>query len=123
MLKNCTCLVLSLFLVCAGLAAPVNAAVISTSDALAAKTRAGLLSEVQQTLARKDLQAAMISLGVDPVSAQKRVAALTQAELAQLSVELDRLPAGGDILALIGAVFVVLLILEITGVTNIFNNI
>ena len=30
-------------------------------------------------------------------------------------------PAGGDILALIGAVFVVLLVLELTGVIDIFK--
>jgi len=64
----------------------------------------------------------MVSLGVDPVQAQARVAAMSPAELNRLSAELDKLPAGG-ILALIGAVFVVLLILEITGVTHIFTNI
>ena len=32
-------------------------------------------------------------------------------------------PAGGDVLVLVGAVFVVLLILELTGVTDIFKKI
>jgi len=121
MLKKMTCLLVSLFLVCAGVAAPVNAAVIATGDAFAT-THQGQLNEVQAKLNRTDVQAAMVSLGVDPVQAQARVAAMSPAELNRLAAELDQLPAGG-ILALIGAVFVVLLILEITGVTHIFTNI
>ena len=38
--------------------------------------------------------------------------------------QLDRLPAGGDgALVVIGVVFVVLLILELTGVVNVFNRV
>jgi len=121
MLKKMTCLLVALFLVCAGVAAPLNAAVIATSEAFAAQARENRIGEIQRTLNREDVQAAMVSLGVDPVQAQLRVAALSPAELDRLSAELDRLPAGGSILALIGAVFVVLLILELTGVTNIFT--
>ena len=123
MLKRITCLLVSLLLVCAGVAAPVNAAVISTGDAFAAQAHAHQVGDVQRKLQREDVQAAMVALGVDPVQAQSRVAALSPAELARLSAELDQLPAGGSILALIGAVFVVLLILEITGVTNIFTKV
>jgi hypothetical protein len=121
MLKKMTSLLVALCLVCAGVAAPVNAAVIATSEAFAAQAREDQIGEIQRTLNREDVQAAMVSLGVDPVQAQLRVAALNPAELDRLAAELDRLPAGGSILALIGAVFVVLLILEITGVTNIFT--
>jgi uncharacterized membrane protein (Fun14 family) len=40
----------------------------------------------------------------------------------QLSSQIESLPAGGDsVLVLIGAVFVVLLILELTGVIDIFK--
>jgi len=42
--------------------------------------------------------------------------------LAELNSQLDSLPAGG-VLALIGAVFVVLLILELTGVINVFSKV
>lgn len=121
-MKKGICLILSVCLVCLGVAAPANAAIIAASDALAAQDRQQRIDLVQRQLAREDVQKAMVRLGVDPVNAQLRAGALSDAELAQLSAELDRLPAGGDILALIGAVFVVLLILEITGVTNIFNN-
>ena len=122
MSKRCLCIFLSLLLSYVGIAAPVNAAVITTGDALATQVWADQLGDVQRKLERDNVKSAMVSLGVDPGQAQERVAVLTQAELAMLSSELDRLPAGGDILGLIGAVFVVLLILELTGVTNIFTN-
>ena len=82
-----------------------------------------LLASVQARLAREDVQQAMVQLGVDPVEASLRVAALDQQELLQLQGQLEQLPAGGSLLALIGAVFVVLLILEVTGVINIFNKV
>jgi hypothetical protein len=64
----------------------------------------------------------MIDMGVDPAQALLRVSSLSDQELAQLDEQIDTLPAGGDsVLAIIGIVFIVLLILELTGVINIFN--
>jgi hypothetical protein len=62
-----------------------------------------------------------VRLGVDPVAATGRVASLSDQELSRVSGQIDQLPAGGDILAVIGIVFVVLLILELTGVIDIFK--
>jgi len=116
-------LALSTLLIWAGLSTAASAAIIGTQDALAMEQREARLAVVQAQLAREDVQQAMIQLGVDPVEASLRVAALGERELAQLQGQLEQLPAGGSILALIGAVFVVLLILEVTGVINIFNKV
>jgi len=83
--------------------------------------RSAQAARVQAKLARADVQRAMVALGVDPAAAQERVASLSDAEVATLERELDRLPAGGDALAVVGIVFIVLLILELVGVTNIFT--
>lgn len=122
-MKKFLCLMLSLVTLWGGVVASAGAAVISTPDAYHAQERQATIDAVQRQLARTDLQQAMVSLGVDPADAQLRVAALSDAELTQLSARLDELPAGGSILALIGAVFIVLLILDLTGVTNVFKNI
>jgi hypothetical protein len=120
-------IVLSTALVWAGFSTTVAAAVVSTGDAFAMEQSAAgaseRLAEVRAVMARDDVQQAMIRLGVDPVEADLRVAALSGPELAQLQGQLEQLPAGGSLLALIGAVFVVLLILELTGVTDIFKKI
>ena len=120
-------IVLSTVLVWAGFSTTVAAAVVSTADAYAIEHSAPgageRLAAVQAVMARHDVQQAMIRLGVDPVEAGLRVSALSDPELAQLQGKLDELPAGGSLLGLIGAVFVVLLILEVTGVIDIFKKV
>jgi hypothetical protein len=118
---------LSTVLVWAGFSTTVAAAVVSTGDAFAMEQSATggseRLAEVQAVMARHDVRQAMIRLGVDPMEADLRVAALSGPELAQLQGQLEQLPAGGSLLGLIGAVFVVLLILEVTGVIDIFKKV
>ena len=121
MFRTGFCVLLSVLLLSGGIAMPASAAVIETTDALTLQARQERIVDVQQELSRQDVQQAMITMGVDPSQASARVASLSDAELAQLADQLDTLPAGGDALALIGAVFVVLLILELVGVINIFG--
>lgn len=110
-------------LVFSSLAPVAQAGVISTQQALSAEVRAAKETQIRASLAREDVRQAMQRMGVDPADAQLRVAALSDAELQQLEGQLDQLPAGGGALAVIGVVFVVLLILELVGVTNIFNRV
>ena len=106
-----------------GMAAPANAAVIGTDAYLAATDRAERIAHIQATLARDDVRSQLVTLGVDPEQATARAASLSEQELATVAQHLDELPAGGDLLAVIGIVFVVLLILESTGVTDVFKKI
>lgn len=100
-----------------------TAGVIGTQQAMGAELRAAKETRVRSSIARADVRQAMQRLGVNPVDADARIASLSDAELLQLEGELDRLPAGGDALAVIGVVFLVLLILELVGVTNVFTRI
>ena len=93
----------------------------SVIDTGAASARGENLARVEAALARADVRQQLEAWGVDASAASERVAALTDTELAQLSGRLDTAPAGGEILALIGAVFIVLLILDYVGVTKIFH--
>jgi len=100
------------------------AALIQTPDAIAAQQGGQPIERMTRLLAREDVRAQLVQMGIDPTVAEERVAALTEAEAAQLQQQLDSLPAGGDsVLAVIGIVFIVLLILELTGVINIFSKI
>ena len=58
---------------------------------------------------------------MDPDAAGLRIAALTDSELTQLQHHLNDLPAGSNALAVLGVVFLVLIILELVGVTNVFS--
>lgn len=99
------------------------AGVITTQQALSAEARAATEQQIRTALAREDVRKAMQGYGVAAADVDARIASLSDAELLRLQGEVDRLPAGGDLLAVIGIVFVVLLILELVGVTNIFNRV
>ena len=100
-----------------------RAELIGTLQAVEATTRAQDLATVNATLARDGVRAKFAALGVDPAQVDTRVAALTDSELRQLSTQMAGLPAGADALAVIGIVFLVLLILELVGVIDIFKKI
>ena len=109
-------------LVSLGCLPAANAQVVGTSAFNQSLTRDAQIARINGYLAQDSVRAQLVELGVDPRDAQARVAALTDSELAMLNQRLDKLPAGGDVLAVIGIVFIVLLILELTGVINIFKN-
>lgn len=79
-------------------------------------------AHVEEFISRDHVRDQMLALGADPSEVRDRLAALTGEELRMLEQNIDTMPAGG-ILALIGAVFVVLLILEVTGVIDIFKKV
>lgn len=110
-------------LLLAQLSLPAHAAVVGTQQFIETQDRAGLIATIDATLARDDVRQELVAMGVDPDAALARVAALSDAELEQVAGQLENLPAGGNALALIGAVFLVLLILELTGVINIFSKV
>ena len=98
------------------------AGIIATPAAIAAQENHDSLSTLKELLTREDVRGQLMQLGVDPAVAEQRVNSLTPAEIARLQPQLDSLPAGGDaLLAIVGLVFVVLIILELVGVTNIFT--
>lgn len=101
--------------------ATVQAGMIGTPAAVESAQRAAHLAQVDSVLARADVQQQLEALGVDPLAARDRAAALTNAELADFASQLENAPAGGDALAVIGIVFLVLLILEVVGVIDIFK--
>src|SRR5690606_6227812 len=99
------------------------AGVIGTEQYLATLDRQQALQRIDAVLAREEVRERPVALRVDPEDAIERAAALSDAELLALAENLATLPAGGDLLGLLGVVFVVLLVLELVGVTNIFNKI
>ena len=75
-------------------------------------------------ISRNDIKKSLISRGIDPDEAMARVDSLSDSEVISVADKINQLPAGGDALgALIGAaliVFLVLLITDLLGYTDIF---
>ena len=119
--RSCVALI-SVSLISLGMQTPAAAGIVSTTEAITVAQHQADLAVVRDTMARADVRDQMVKLGVDPAEVDGRLAALTPAELSKLAGDIQQAPAGGDdLLAVIGLVFVVLLILELTGTIDIFK--
>lgn len=99
------------------------AGLIGTEEMLTAEARSLHMAGIESTLARDDVRAQMLEMGVDPAQVEERLSALTDAQLAQLAAEMNQLPAGSGVIEVVGIVFVVLLILELLDVTDVFTGV
>jgi len=112
MIRVFTRLVSSLLIVClASLSLPVNARMLPTDTGRA---------QISGWLEREEVRTQLQALGVTPAEVKARVAAMSDDEAAELAARIESLPAGGDILGVALAVFIILLITDILGFTKVF---
>lgn len=82
-------------------------------------------SDAQQTvtafMARDQVREKLLAYGVSEDQVQARLAGLTEAEVRELAEQIEQLPAGAGLIEVVGIVFVVLIVLELVGVTDIFK--
>jgi hypothetical protein len=120
MFKRLTVLIVSVNLFTAGLA---HAGVIGTGTVIQHQEQQGNPQRLDQIALQESVATSLRELGVDLGHAKQRVKAMTNEELQQLENRLDQLPAASGALEVIGIVFLVLLILEVVGVTDIFKRV
>jgi hypothetical protein len=79
---------------------------------------------VNNVLVREDVKTALISQGIDMSEAKARINSLTESEIVSLADQIETAPAGGSAVGIIvGAAvlaFIVLLITDILGYTDVF---
>lgn len=100
--------------------APAQAGMVSTGQILAAEQGKLNRDKLASLLEREDLQRQLSGLGVDIQDAKDRVAALTDAEVAQINQRAAQLPAGGDALGVVLLIFIIFIITDAIGATDIF---
>lgn len=98
-----------------------GAAIIGTQQFMESDARTARVARVEAYLTRQDVAKQLVAFGVDPQQVQARVGNMTDAELINLEGRLDKHIAGGDAIAVIGVVFLVLIILELMGITDVFK--
>jgi hypothetical protein len=101
------------------------AALVGTENVLDAAHLQSARDRIRKLMDREDIQAALVKQGIDPQEALARAEALSDAETVRLADAIERLPAGGTsalgiIIGAILIVFIILLITDILGYTNIF---
>lgn len=98
-----------------------NAGVVTTAETIAASDRDAKIDEITSLLARADVAEQLVAYGVEPADVSSRLAALSDTEIALLHENIETQIAGGDALGIIGAVFLILVILELVGIIDIFK--
>lgn len=109
-------LILAVLIVSAAWPTLSHADVVGTEDILVEQQSTVDRESLMQELSRSDVQKELERYGVDPEQAQERVAAMTDAEVRELSAGVDQMVVAGDrniTLSLTSALLIVLLILII----------
>jgi hypothetical protein len=99
---------------------PLHASMVGTGELLASEQAHMDRAQLMQTLSRDDMRQQMERMGVAPEAAAERIARMTDAEVAELNQRLADLPAGAGVLETVAIIFLVLVILDAVGVTDIF---
>lgn len=106
------------------ISAPAHAAMINTAEILKQNQYDHARKRINMFLNRSEVQKHMVAWGVNPEEAKARVDSLTDQEIEKIATQIDQLPAGGDGLGtIVGAallIFIVLLITDILGFTDVF---
>jgi len=100
------------------------AALIPTEVASDSAKVALARDNIKDFMARQDSQNLLIAKGISPEEAKARIDSLTDAEALMVSQHIESMPAGGNAVGIIvGAillVFIILLITDLLGLTNVF---
>lgn len=104
-----------------GLTAPIQAAMLPTQAMLSSAEVQQQRDSVADFMARDDVRQQLQRFGVDPQQASERVAALSDAEIADLNGRIADLPAAGsDVIGVLLFLFILLLVTDILGLTKVF---
>lgn len=117
--KRITSLLLSVSLFSVSLG-NVQAGVISNEQVIhniyQLDDKAALLQAVQ----REEVQQQLSSMGVSSADIESRISQMTHEEIAQLNQHMAELPAGAGVLGTIVLIFLVFVITDVIGATDIF---
>ena len=114
---------LTMFVLTSTLIPTVEAKMIDTDTYVSVQQYQDGKMQISEFISRDDVRAKLVEFGVDPLEAEQRIAHLSTEEVQLLQSRIADLPAGAGVIEVIGIVFVILLILELIGVTNIFTRI
>ncbi len=102
--------------------APSYAGIVNTDKLLSEHSAQQDREKLRALVARDEVRSLLTNNGLTVKQAQQRVEALTDKEARQLAEKFDEQPAGGILTALL-IVFLVFIILELAGITDVFTGI
>ena len=103
----------------------VLAALIDTETIIDSSHSQKARDQLMQFIAREDIQKALIANGIDPMEAEARIYTLSDEEVIRISDQIEKLPAGGGaaefLLIMLLILILVFVILDLSGVTDVFT--
>ena len=121
--KRLVCAILAFSVFNLALHGVASAAIVTSSDIVAAEQVQLDRSQLKSLFAKQDVQKKLIAMGVDVSAAQARIDTMTDQEIQQMATRMDEMPAGAGFVETLVLAFLVLIVLEVTGVTDILPNI
>jgi hypothetical protein len=107
------------------ISAPAHAIMVNTAEILKRNQHNLACERINMFLNRSEVQKHLVAWGVNPDEAKARIDCLSDREIERISAQIHQLPAGGGALgAIVGAalvIFIVLLITDILGFTDVFT--
>jgi hypothetical protein len=107
------------------ISAPARARMINTDEIFKQSQYDLSRKSINSFLDRSEVQNYLVAWGISPEEAKARIDSLTDEEIENIASRIDRLPAGGDGLGtIVGAallIFIILLITDILGYTDVFS--
>jgi hypothetical protein len=97
-----------------------NAAMVSTETVMHSVQAQQEINRIHEALNRDEVKVQLAELGVDQALVQARVDALSDEEAQQLATQLDEMPAGSGVIGALLFIFVVLLVTDLLGLTDVF---
>ena len=120
LLQRPLALILSMLLIIMPMA-PLQAAIIGNEALINQAPSALTRDNMQELLGQESARQQMQAWGVSPELITARINRLTDAELARINQEADTLKAGGtNVLGVLLIIFIVFVITDVIGATNIF---
>ncbi|MFO7556943.1 MAG: PA2779 family protein [Desulfobacterales bacterium] len=104
---------------------PARAAMVDTGDIFKQNQHDLSRTRINMFLDRSEVRKHLVAWGINPDEAKARVDSLTDEEIENFASRIDHLPAGGsDLGTIVGAaliIFIVLLLTDILGFTDVFT--
>jgi hypothetical protein len=99
---------------------PAQAAMIGNQQIINQQQQGQTRDSLQQLVEQQSARQQLLALGVSPDLVKNRIDSLTDSELARINRHVDTLDAGGNILGILLVIFIVFVITDVIGATDIF---
>ncbi|WP_233716859.1 PA2779 family protein [Ketobacter alkanivorans] len=102
------------------LSATAQAAMVSTHELVNSEAQQMTRTQVLSILDKEEARSTLLNLGVNPAEVEARIDNMSAEELQAFSEQVNTMQAGGGVVGVVVLVFVILIVLDLLGTTNIF---